>query len=803
MVLGIRPLWSFSPDGAKTSLAAHLYAHENKATCQRVFCGAISRIFEQVSVGSANRQWGVLLTAALVGEQDNAGDMMQSPMAPEEKPAPIDLSADRPSTDPREDSLGYAPFAKRLAEGMLNLKVANGQVLALHGPWGFGKTTFLNYVQYYLTRQPPPNTPLIVQFNPWWFSGGEDLIRAFFGQLQAHMEGHTEFAPEIRERLANLAEIVGDIPLPHTWLAKAFGRIVRPVPKDVAKLKKEISAALREQPHRIIVVIDDIDRLTSEEIRQVFRCVKAVADFPNVIYLMAFDRLVVTRSLEKLQGGSGEDYLEKIVQVPFELPLVDRLAIRNFFFEKLAPIADFGFEQSDKIRWGNIFFEGIDGFIETPRDAVRFTNALSVTFPAVYGEVNSIDFIAIESLRIFCPDIYGRVRNNRDMFVGYSVPDPRSPIGEAFLKFHKEWQEQLHGSIPEHENAISDLLKRLFPLLEGVFGNRIFGPEWGTSWRRDLRICSEDIFPVYFSLNVALARISNSEMRTILAEANDSRRFGEQVLKLADQVRPDGRTKVSAFLDRLQDFTESDIAIESIESVLFALLDNGDQLVLPDDRSRGFLALGNETQIGRIFWQLLKRIGDRNHRFEIISRCFKSARGLYNLHLEYIVLSQQQGGYGESPHPESEWYVSTEQLAELRQLLAARISAASKDGSLLRAPGLRSLLAMWSETGSANECKAWVVDTLEDDNGLAELLEKFLARSSRQNLGDSVGESFDRLDPHWFKAFIDPEELVVRVRAFAANQSLTPTQKRAVAQFLKEYEFRKGGGNPDSPFFQG
>ena len=83
------------------------------------------------------------------------------------------------------------------------------------------------------------------------------------------------------------------------------------------------------------------------------------------------------------------------------------------------------------------------------------------------------------------------------------------------------------------------------------------------------------------------------------------------------------------------------------------------------------------------------------------------------------------------------------------------------------------------------------------------LSEKFLARSSRQNLGDSVGESFDRLDPHWFKAFIDPEELVVRVRAFAANQSLTPTQKRAVAQFLKEYEFRKGGGNPDSPFFQG
>ena len=82
--------------------------------------------------------------------------------------------------------------------------------------------------------------------------------------------------------------------------------MLRPKVKDIEKLKNEISATLRGQPKRILVMIDDIDRLTSEEIRQVFRAVKSVGDFPNVTYLLAVpDKQVVARSLGDLQGGSA------------------------------------------------------------------------------------------------------------------------------------------------------------------------------------------------------------------------------------------------------------------------------------------------------------------------------------------------------------------------------------------------------------------------------------------------------------------------------------------------------------------
>ena len=314
----------------------------------------------------------------------------------------------------------------------------------------------LNYVRHYVGQGAPTEQPIIVPFNPWWFAGSEDLIWAFFNQLEARLQGHKEFSSEMRERLADFAELLSEVPVPHATLGKIGAKLLRPKKKDIAKLKNEISSALQKQTRRILVIIDDIDRLTSEEIRQIFRTVKAVADFPEVTYLMAFDKRVVARSLGELQGGSGEDYLEKIVQVPFELPLVDRLSIRNFFFEKLNPVLS-GVESKnfDQVYWGNIFFEGIDKFLETPRDVVRFTNTLAVTFLAVAGEVNPIDFIAIESLRIFCPEIYDCVRNNRQMFAGHSADNLRGLTSKDLGKFHDVWLGRLRETSPRSLRSLS------------------------------------------------------------------------------------------------------------------------------------------------------------------------------------------------------------------------------------------------------------------------------------------------------------------------------------------------------------
>ena len=83
------------------------------------------------------------------------------------------LSADKAIEDPRYDRLEYSPFAKNLAESILKMAPIEGFVIAIYGPWGSGKTSFLNFMQYYLNRMP--ERPVIVVFNPWWFSGTENI----------------------------------------------------------------------------------------------------------------------------------------------------------------------------------------------------------------------------------------------------------------------------------------------------------------------------------------------------------------------------------------------------------------------------------------------------------------------------------------------------------------------------------------------------------------------------------------------------------------------------------------------------
>ncbi len=84
-----------------------------------------------------------------------------------------------------------------------------------------------------------------------------------------------------------------------------------------------------------MVIIDDIDRLTAAEIRQIFQLVKLSARFPYVVYVLAFDRDAVAEALSELGVTSGEEYLEKIVQVSFDLPPISEQTMTLMISETL------------------------------------------------------------------------------------------------------------------------------------------------------------------------------------------------------------------------------------------------------------------------------------------------------------------------------------------------------------------------------------------------------------------------------------------------------------------------------------
>jgi predicted KAP-like P-loop ATPase len=637
------------------------------------------------------------------------------------------LSADNPLTDPKHDALGYAPFARHLADSIGKMSPPDGFVMAVYGAWGSGKSTLLNFIVYYLThtpegeQKPEGEQPIIVRFNPWWFSGQEDLTKRFFDQLQASLSNRLKsVGKRLIKQIDSLADRVSTIPDLRT---KGFAAVVRTFipPKDVYKLKNEVEKILKNQQKRIVVVIDDIDRLTAEEIRQLFRVIKAVANFPNVIYLLLFDKEIVVKALSEAQGIPGEAYLEKIIQVPFELPLPDKTSLGKLLDEQLSEIlADTPEKLFDESYFSKLYFAGIDYFITTPRDIVRLTNTLRVTYPAVKGEVNAADFIAIEALRVFSPLVYDIVRKNSAAFTG-RVDTAESfmlSMEENFKTFHNSWLSQVQE---KDRAAIRLLITRLFPRLRGVFGKDIdyysVSQEPGQQ-RKQLRVCSVEIFDFYFRLAIPKGGISYVEMKAMLTLANDSRQFATKLVELANQTRPDGTTRVREFIDRIGDYAKEEIPLDCIPSILQALFEVGDQLWRLEDEQRAFFNIGNEVQIELLIWQLLERL-DKPAIFQVLKEVISNGKATATIVRQIVSLGNEHGKYGaNSSRPERERVIDAQQLQELEELALGKVREAAQQDYLLQVPKLLPILAFWKYLAGEEEVMEWVKKV--DDTGLTE-----------------------------------------------------------------------------------
>lgn len=707
-----------------------------------------------------------------------------------------DLSADNPLYDPTTDRLGYAPFARYLADSIRQMTFPGSFIVGVYGSWGWGKTTLLNFIVHYLKQKPEDEQPVIVPFNPWLFSGEDDITRRFFDQIQSVLSSR-KFVPKgFKDRIADLAKVVSEIPLPYAQAGKAVAKLVDDKEKDASDLKEDVEATLLQEHPRIIVTIDDIDRLDAEEIRKLFRVIKAFPNFTNVVYLLVFDKEIVVKALAETQGISGEAYLEKVIQVAFELPTPDKTLLRRLLFDKLnAALADTPHHLFNPTHWGNIYFRGIDYFIANPRDVVRLTNHLTVTYAVVKGEVNPVDFVAIESLRVFRRTVYDIIRKNPHAFaVNLDAIDSSSSKLEQLERFHSRWIAQLPD---EDKEPVKRLLLYLFPQLEAVWGNRQYSAQHEARWRKQLRVCSLEVLPTYFRLALPEGEVSSTDIQAILASAQNSKVFGEKLVELANQKRPDGTTEVRTFLEQLESYTE-DIALNCIPSIVQALFRVGEQLLRPEDEPRGMFDFGNDIRIDRIIWQLLNRLNS-SARFEVLKAAMSQSDAVSIIVREVTTLGQQQGKYGaDESLPQEEWFIDAQQLEELEELALKKVQDAAQQNSLLRSPAIANILSCWREWTSEEEVKQWVEGVISNDEGLANFLNKFLEQTISQSLSDMVPKRVYRLDSQWLEPYLDPSSIIDRARSLAEKDGSTP-QEAAINQFIQEYEVRQQGEDPDDP----
>lgn len=717
------------------------------------------------------------------------------------------FKSDRPIDTIKEDLLDRGSFAESLADAILAYKNQESIVTALYGEWGSGKSSVINMAIEHLNnvadKLPKEQRPIIIRFNPWNYSDQNQLLTQFFRELSVVLKRRDYGADAAKagkqlEVYSEFFKPLALIPEP-TGLASLFSLAISNIlnlfgktaskwgelkSKDLAEIRSQLDVLLTKQQRKILIIIDDIDRLNNAETRQIFQLIKVLGDFPNTVYLLAFDRKIVVKALQKVQEGPGEEYLEKIVQIPFEMPVISKQEVERLLFRQLDELVE-GIPEDkwDRTYWGNVYHSGIKYFFENIRDVTRYINSLRFAFSMVKDEVKAVDFLAITALQVFEPAVYSGIRDNKDLFAGVFGSGYRSR-GAEVAQAKSRCDEIIQRAVALEEEKLKEFLGRLFPKLESIYSNTGYGHDWLDSWRRTGRVCSPDVFDTFFRLSISKGDLSQKEIEAILGMGGEQQTFTASLQKLND----DGR--LVRFLERMQDYTREAIPESNIEPIVKALMDIGDQF--PEGR-KGMFDSGTSMQVLRIMYQLTQRLDTQERRFEIFQNAItETTESLYTIVHEVGVQGQHHGKWTSKekpPEPEEKRPVNGEQLSVLEKLACDKIRLWADDGRLKEHPNLISILYSWKRWCDDGDqaVTAYVDDLVKTDNGLIQLIHAFVGKSYSHGMSDYVERENWRIHLESVADFVSVDEIAPKVRAILTGidyQQLSEENKRALKIFI-------------------
>lgn len=301
---------------------------------------------------------------------------------------------------------------------------ANGFVVSIEGEWGSGKTTILHVVEKLLTVGANGGPPVIVHFNPWLIGEREALLKLFISTLadavdQSDPLGAGKRAAEQLRTYAKAFDVLKLIPGAEPWaslmkqlletMGNAVGAIAEHKTPDLEKSKHAVAEKLREFDRRVIVFIDDMDRLYPKEVFEMVRIIKAVGDLPNVGYVIAWDPKYVQDALSGLNVPQAGTYLDKIINVRLPMPVLSARARDRLMKDALGTLpedvhAQYFTHGEESLQ--SLYHNGLRDLLEYPRDFSRVFAIVHTLEPSLRGEIVLGDIIALAAVMVTASPVF-------------------------------------------------------------------------------------------------------------------------------------------------------------------------------------------------------------------------------------------------------------------------------------------------------------------------------------------------------------------------------------------------------------
>lgn len=603
-------------------------------------------------------------------------------------PTNSNLQSDAPISNDREDVLNRYAFSRRVAEGIKSVPKDSGFVISLEGIWGYGKTSALNLIEHAISQWPLNERPIVFRFNPWTIGSSETLVQTFLIQLAIVLEQSDqddENAPAIG-RLLDYSKLVMLLKAstrtdPWSTIGKKILASARSSEStsiktlDLARHREAVISALLNLQRKVLIFVDDIDRLPPEEVFEIFRLVKAVGDFPNMTFVLCFDFNYVVSALDQHGISSPHSYLDKIVQTRLHLPKIDRddlLKIFNFEYDTLSEDARKPHFPRQQERLSEIYYMALRQLFDTPRDIKRLFNRLRFTEPGCRGEVNIADLIGMEALALLAPTVYEHIKANPAAYIGRDFG--RMMVlksAQDVVKLHEEDRAQALNKTPSYrQKSIKNLLELLFPLISDH--DRWTSSEPG---RTNGLVSTPDRLAIALSAGLPSAEVSfalaveflNSPVRReeILSEVISSKkieRFLEHIIQAEKEATPADLHQFILSLGTLLDSPEA-VVIERRQRDVF------------------------EASLTRQVWWAVEAPltkAESGSRVSLLISIFMNER-LLSLATEALTALQAQHGAfsDERAIPEKDRWLLSKDLEEVTDLWSANVMQAVRNRSLL------------------------------------------------------------------------------------------------------------------------
>jgi len=629
---------------------------------------------------------------------------------------------DSPIKKEKDDLLGRGEFSKKIGQTILSMNVENGLCIGIFGPWGSGKTSILNMIleEVVSCESDKDATHIILTFNPWNYSSEEQLIHQFFYMLANRFASSKEVLingigtaikkyAETAEKIAsltqlNLLSLVTNISETASKIA-SNGSILND--EDLALQREGIIDRLAKLKQKVIIVIDDIDRLPNSQIRLIFQLVNSVAKFPNTIYVLAFDRAIVANALSGIQESDGNRFLEKIVQVPIEIPAIREDSLNKILFAKLDELRKIYNFEIDRDHWPAVYKACLNGQLKTLREINRLFNTLHAKCIVSGNELNFVDLVGLTLIENKFPELYYWIRTNKGCLT--RKKKYWLNVSKNSKMIIEENRKNILQLFPERGEIYCEMLNVLFPYWaqnDSVTSDMLF------RWKR---IGNSQFFDRYFCLQLAKDEIPRITIENVL--------FNMDMQELTDFLNGvNNNYSGKYFLDELRSVAEE---LEDDRKLLIAkALIRKAELFDDNDKARHQLfelPLFLEVQFG--IQNLLRNIREENAVFRLLQDEIENAnintiRIVSHILNSIEITYSRQDEYGKS-------LITEEHLLCCKQCYSDKVRILAQSTDLLEVTDVRLILYLFEKFDSKG-FEQYIQNELQDKLQILKILQTFV-----------------------------------------------------------------------------